>query len=1361
MADYTDVLRQQPQYMQGLRALNGYTPPEPLQEDTSGILSSIGSTALSGLGVLGNVLDTPGAFVRALLKGEVGRAFGGIFDTEQRVTGKELTGISDDPDSWMDDIGGIGAEIVTDPLFWLKPLTAGGAVARSAGVTPEAIRTVGTGALEIGKRQRMATSSLRSIAGESAEAADAIRKAAQGTKPGLLSKLMGYNHWGGNSYGDDLLKQVDEGLQAAPGMGGIVDEPLRRALGSVNIYGQKTFESPLESGIKKWTGQSTPELAGSIDRAWERVRYGNWLDAVPDSVKQKLGVGAAQATTPLTAAQDTGVLSPNGLSIVRTERLGPVDSGLRFMERDLPGQLDQSVMPKTIDFNSDLDALKKFLPTDPNDPLLDQRLWDKLPPNRGDALDLMAKRAVQELPTHMQSDLPESIRGNFPLMDDIPAVPVQRGLPPELAADPLAQIGQTEVSPLVRGSGSKEYSQMIGEGPLPAGVRELPSELPPERIGFARELLNKGDGSPKGLFFNPIESVARLIEKGTRGAATPEGRSVSRTALAREEAALEGVRGEMAPMFMEYLDKIPETQLADPAFTDEMTDFLESAGKLTGSLTPETQKILSDATKTYESQITKMKEAGVNITELDDGISYAARRLLELPDANYTKAYEGAGRFVSPITPNQAGRDPIFKGDLTSKFNKMSRDRRIANNGDLGGKADQRVGIVLDEYKYQNFDRKAYEADRTVLKNLQKSKNATPDEITKAAAKVEAHEAKIANAKKLVKWFQDNAQGQYADFAEKQGKPYGMFSSNPVKNLENYVGHSTRATSAADTLVEGLLPHVLQKPSKYTMPLTEALSDVGLGKGGQGTERALQRVMEGLGFPASAPPQQFHVPKQIAQDFSRIIKSFSGPEEASSLVKGLDKFTNFFKVFALMRPAFHGRNLGGGLIQNKMHLNSSIKGYGEMKSLVNGGVIEGAGKWPAFAGKNLDDAAATREIRKLMYQYDVVPKHVGLADDVAGQWDFDVAGNIPGGRGGDVSFNPVKWAKQFKAMPGSWNPLKIKGLMGKDTEFKLAKAHEMTGNVSEQMNRGVPFLEGLKQGISPQQLAKDIREAHVDYKNLSETERQVFRRLFPFWTYTKGMTTFTAKKLAENPAGPLGQVLRGMRVLRGNEILPEHLAETAAIPLGRNDEGDPRYITGFGLMPEDSLMLLGNALGAVGADKKGLGFQVGGMVNPLLKYPIESVLGRSMFQGGPGGGRELRDMDPVLGRIFSNVVGGEPPRTNALDNLLMNTIPTPLTTAKQITDTRKGIIPKAANLLTGVKITDVPQKVQEAMIRQETQELMRELGGREYSQYFIPDEAYDKLSPESQRRADALKGIVKELQTRAKSRAAEKKKQVQ
>lgn len=81
---------------------------------------------LEALGVVGDVFDTPGSVARGLLSGNAGRAFGGILDPSQRVSGKEMLGqwglINPEDEGLGGEIAGIGASLATDPLMLLSGL---------------------------------------------------------------------------------------------------------------------------------------------------------------------------------------------------------------------------------------------------------------------------------------------------------------------------------------------------------------------------------------------------------------------------------------------------------------------------------------------------------------------------------------------------------------------------------------------------------------------------------------------------------------------------------------------------------------------------------------------------------------------------------------------------------------------------------------------------------------------------------------------------------------------------------------------------------------------------------------------------------------------------------------------------------------------------------------------------------------------------------------------------------------------------------------------------------------------------------------------------------------------------------------
>ncbi len=109
--------------------------PQITPAEQESLLSELAGAAGSGLSAVATVLDTPGSVVRGLLSGEPGRAFGGIFDSGQRVSGRDMLetwGLLDQNTEGLDvgDVAGFLGEVFTDPLL---PLTTGMKALRPAG----------------------------------------------------------------------------------------------------------------------------------------------------------------------------------------------------------------------------------------------------------------------------------------------------------------------------------------------------------------------------------------------------------------------------------------------------------------------------------------------------------------------------------------------------------------------------------------------------------------------------------------------------------------------------------------------------------------------------------------------------------------------------------------------------------------------------------------------------------------------------------------------------------------------------------------------------------------------------------------------------------------------------------------------------------------------------------------------------------------------------------------------------------------------------------------------------------------------------------------------------------------------------
>lgn len=513
------------------------------------------------------------------------------------------------------------------------------------------------------------------------------------------------------------------------------------------------------------------------------------------------------------------------------------------------------------------------------------------------------------------------------------------------------------------------------------------------------------------------------------------------------------------------------------------------------------------------------------------------------------------------------------------------------------------------------------------------------------------------------------------------------------------------------------------------------------------------------------------IPKELAEDIGRVLKSFRQPDEVGKVLKYVDKFTALFKTgVTAMAPAFHVRNRTSGAVQNWMIGAFSARSANDADKLIRGrGAIKGLQELGG-AYKGLTDDQATRKFAEELFAQDVAPRGqgIGLESLTGTTLDRNLAADIPG-------IYPNRLRDAFSsALPRNLrqsNPLNVSGVATETDVFAPAVAGRQLGSLVEAQNRIEGYLELRRQGYAPERAAERIRQAHVDYSNLSDTERQV-RRWVPFMAFSKGMAEFVADELLQRPGGRLGQTIRASNQ-RSDEPMPDYVGQTAAIPLGTLPDGSQRFLTGFGLAHEDS----GNLIGFRGGmpDLGGTLAELGSRLNPLLKYPIEAATGESLFQRGPLGGRDILDQDPTIGRLISNVseLAGAGPRelpsgrakpfiSQGFEQLASN-LPTSrlMTTLRTLTDKRKlsgGPFPgsmAALNTLTGARVSDVSPAAQDALIRDELAALAREEGASAFESVRFSRKQIEtaaKENPELAARMRALNAAAAELAARAKAR---------
>ena len=330
----------------------------------------------------------------------------------------------------------------------------------------------------------------------------------------------------------------------------------------------------------------------------------------------------------------------------------------------------------------------------------------------------------------------------------------------------------------------------------------------------------------------------------------------------------------------------------------------------------------------------------------------------------------------------------------------------------------------------------------------------------------------------------------------------------------------------------------------------------------------------------------------------------------------------------------------------------------------------------------------------------------------------------------------------------------------------LRTAHGTLLKTGSKLNEQVEFLNRATmfnylvdvQGLAPEVAARRVKELHTDWNDLAPFEKNVMRRLVPFYSFTRRMMSEVMRNLRERPGGVMAQTIKATsRMRKTDATTPQYVANTTSIPLGESPDGGHRYVTGLGLVHEDPLAFGGVLTG----DLQDTLLEGLSRMTPLVKAPLEWATGESFFQRGASGGRDIGDMDPLLGRLVANVKGKELPErySKGLEFALANSPLTRiLSTARTATDPRKGVLEKALNLGTGIRITDVSPAAEDAILREHAQKALRELGGRVYTRAYVPAEILQQESPEVQEQAKRLESLMSEL---AKRSAERKKKRLE
>lgn len=530
-----------------------------------------------------------------------------------------------------------------------------------------------------------------------------------------------------------------------------------------------------------------------------------------------------------------------------------------------------------------------------------------------------------------------------------------------------------------------------------------------------------------------------------------------------------------------------------------------------------------------------------------------------------------------------------------------------------------------------------------------------------------------------------------------------------------------------------------------------------------GNPMAKEQVAKLLGIDTTARDWQrtldgFAIPKDVAADVAKMGQAWNVPEALAPIVAAYDATTNLFKSgITAPFPAFHGRNLMSGLFnmwRDGVGLGDVFNTGADMLRVQRGGSLSAETAARLYPGRNLTPEAATAEfLKEAMANKVAFTRNNQVSDAVGGpavKWGVK-AEDIPdvGGAVRPFGEDAAGFGRTLTGRGGetNWNPFDIAGVGGRtEDKFAPVAAGRQLGNTIEDWLRGTHFLTKRVNGATTADAKLAVMKYQLDYGAMSEFERNVMKRLFPFYAFSRRNLPPILEDLATKPA----KLAATTRIATGSrtegEFVPPWVAEGSSVRIPGAEDGKQRFISSFGLPVEDEGI---KTLGALAqGDARRVFQQLFGMAQPVFKLPAEIATGTQMYSGRP-----LSSLQPYEFTTLGGAVPDDYARvaSQALSN-------TPLSraasTVNRFTDSRENLGTDLLSLVAGSRVTDVDtRKAQEQAALQLLRERLRgEPGVRASENMYVRPEDLPKMRPEDV----TLYGLLRDLQSRGaeRSRAA-------
>lgn len=210
-----------------------------------------------------------------------------------------------------------------------------------------------------------------------------------------------------------------------------------------------------------------------------------------------------------------------------------------------------------------------------------------------------------------------------------------------------------------------------------------------------------------------------------------------------------------------------------------------------------------------------------------------------------------------------------------------------------------------------------------------------------------------------------------------------------------------------------------------------------------------------------------------------------------------------------------------------------------------------------------------------------------------------------------------------RELPELWKQGKTGVKVRKGRAARAGRGLQLVLQSREDLMRLATYIGARKSGLPPREAADRVARHHFDYGDLSAFEREVMRRLLPFYTFTARNVPLQAKSLVQRP-GKFATVekartelakAQGIDLVGWEEDLKQYQLYGVPFPIR---VGDDVYAIGSqNMMPMADLAKV--PFPGVGFDQT-LANQwdtFAGLLNPIVRTPLELSTNYNYFFKGP------------------------------------------------------------------------------------------------------------------------------------------------